>query len=801
MPNRLANETSPYLRQHADNPVDWNPWDAEALARARAEQRPIFLSIGYAACHWCHVMERESFADEETAAFLNEHFVSIKVDREERPDLDAIYMDAVVALTGQGGWPMSVFLTPDGVPFFGGTYFPKEPRYGMPTFRQVLEAIAAAWRDERDRVLAGAAQLAAALRRPQTSRDEAARRAAGSTATDEPAAGETSAAAAAAAATAAAAGARATDALRPELLEKARDYLSRAFDRRGGGFGAAPKFPQPMALEFLLRSAADGDDEETLRIVTHSLDTMARGGIHDQLGGGFHRYSVDGRWLVPHFEKMLYDNAQLATVYLHAWQVTGSELYRRVATRTLDYVLREMTDRTVDADGRELAGFFSSQDADSRNAAGELEEGAYYTWTPAEIAAALMDGGTAADGTGAHPGDAAAHGEGSAADGPVSSADVRLFGEAYGVTQHGDVEGRTVLHEAADPDVLGARYGLTVEAVEKRLEAMRRRLFAVRERRAAPARDDKVVTAWNGLMLAAFAEAARVLGRDDYRRAAEANAAFLLENLRDARGRLLRTWRCVGPGDTVPDGAGERAGERAGTRDCGIAKLNGYLDDYADVAYGLLQLYQTTFDERWFVTARQLADTALAHFADPAGGFFATSDDHEELLRRPRSEEDNAVPSGGAMLTLVLVQLAAYTGDDRYAAAAEAALVRMADDAATMPLGFAQWLVALDLYLAPPVEVAIVGEQPPALTVTTDDAHDAASRDAPLLAVVRAAFRPHLVVAAARHAAPDDGRASAVPLLEGRRPVDGRPAAYVCRRFACAAPVTSADELEAALRA
>jgi hypothetical protein len=446
---------------------------------------------------------------------------------------------------------------------------------------------------------------------------------------------------------------------------------------------------------------------------------------------------------------MLYDNAQLASLYLHAWQVTGSELYRRVLTETLDCVLREMTHRTVDETGCELIGFFSSQDADSRNAAGELEEGAFFTWTPEEIEAALEEG-----------------------DSAVPPGDVRLFGEAYGVTQHGNFEGRTILHEAIDPDVLAERHELSVDEVERRLAEMRRRLVAARQRRPAPARDDKVLAAWNGLMLAAFAEAARVLGRDDYRRAAEANAALLLALLRDDRGRLLRTWKA----------ASEKDAAAGGDVHGGTAKLNGYLEDYADLAAGLLELYQTTFDERWFVAARELADAILAHFVDPAGGFFATSDDHEELLRRPRSEGDNAIPSGGAMATLVLVKLAAYTGDDRYAAAAEAALQAMAEDAATMPLGFAQWLVALDLYLAPPVEVAIVGEDV------------AKPGELSLLGAVRSAFRPHAIVAAAPLTA-----ATAVPLLGGRGLDDGSPAAYVCRRFACAGPVTSPATLSSAL--
>ena len=662
----------------------------------------------------------------------------------------------------------------------------------MPSFRQVLEAIAKAWTDEREKIRGGAEQLKAALRQTSEAQEHAN--------------------------------------LERELLARAKDYLGRAFDRRNGGFGGAPKFPQPMALDFLLRSAAgmsgegatesplgasteadavvrsvpwDGDeareglvgDTESLRIVTRTLDKMARGGIYDQLGGGFHRYSVDEVWLVPHFEKMLYDQAQLALVYLHAWQLTGRELYRRVVTETLDYVLREMTHRTSRETARddsagderteELIAFYSTQDADSLNAAGEMEEGAYYTWTAEEIREAL---GASASETPSAADDLSPAGAASPVDapsptgahtpfGPFDAEAVNLFLEAYGVTERGNFEGKTILSSVLDTDVLAERFGPAEDEVERRLAAMRRQLLVARERRPAPGRDEKVLTAWNGLMLAAFAEAARVLGRDDYRVAAEASAAFLLENLRDERGRLLRTWK-ASPGATETTGGTNGRPSSDSAEQHGVAKLNGYLDDYADLAQGLLQLYQTTFDERWFVAARELADQILEHFADGAGHFYATSDDHEELLRRPMSQEDNALPSGGAMATLVLVQLAAYTGEDTYAQPAELALQLVAENAATMPLAFAQWLVALDLYLAPPVEVAIVGEQP------------AGDRDRSFLDVVSAALRPHVVVAASA-----DPEQTTVPLLMGRRPVDGRPAAFVCRHFACASPITDPVDL------
>ncbi|HEX7593284.1 MAG TPA: thioredoxin domain-containing protein, partial [Anaerolineae bacterium] len=497
MPNRLIDETSPYLLQHAHNPVDWYPWGAEALQKAQAEDKPIFLSIGYAACHWCHVMEHESFEDAATAARLNESFVAIKVDREERPDLDSIYMNAVVALTGQGGWPMSMFLTPDGKPFYGGTYFPNTRRYNMPAFQDVLDAIATAWKNRREELISGSARVVDALQSADFNADDAP-----------------------------------PD---PATLDQAVAQMQGAFDWDEGGWGGAPKFPQPMALEFLLRVYARTRDELLFKMITKTLDKMTRGGIYDQLGGGFHRYSTDAVWLVPHFEKMLYDNAQLARVYLHAWQITRDDFYKRIAEHTLDYVVREM----LHPDG----GFYSTQDADS-----EGHEGKFFVWAPEEIRAGL-------------------------------SADPQLFIDAYGVTPDGNFEGKSILFAARDMDVLAAMHKIPLAEVEARLAAARQKLFAVREQRVKPARDEKVLTGWNGLMLAAFAEAARVLRRDDYRAVAERNATFLLREMRpstpplrgSAQGaRLHRSWKD------------------------GRARLNGYLEDYANLAEGLLALYETT---------------------------------------------------------------------------------------------------------------------------------------------------------------------------------------------------------------
>ena len=675
MPNRLAAETSPYLQQHQHNPVDWFPWGPEALGKARAENRPVFLSIGYAACHWCHVMEHESFEDDATAAYLNENFVSIKVDREERPDLDQIYMNAVTAITGHGGWPMTVFLLPDGRPFHGGTYFPPEPRYGMPSFLQLLEQVYEAWVIRREDLDNGAQQLVEALQRVQV-------------------------------------GASASE-LTERALSQASSVLAASHDRQHGGWGTAPKFPQPMALEFLLRRHVATGEGLLLDVVERSLTKMARGGIYDHLGGGFHRYSVDAEWLAPHFEKMLYDNAQLARVYLHAWQVTGNSEYREVVEATLDYVGREMTH----PDG----GFFSTQDADS-----EGEEGKFFVWSIDEVDELLGD-------------------------------DAPLFRDAYDVSRNGNWEGKTILRRVRDADVVASMHGLAVDDVEPRLAAGRAALLMRREHRIRPGLDDKVLTAWNGLMLATLADAARVLDRADYRDMAVGAGEFALRELRRPDGRLWRTWRD------------------------GRAKLNGYLEDYAYLASGLVELYQTTFDPRWFTAARELADAMLGHFADPAGGFFDTSDDHETLITRPKDVQDNATPSGNGMAATVLAQLAALTGEPRYADAVAQALPLVGRFAAEHAAGFGQWLCAADFALAGAHEVAIVG-----------DLDDPGTRE--LIAAAFATYRPRQVVAAAAPSASPD-----VPLLNGRPALNGAATAYVCRNFACDLPVTDAAGLTAQL--
>jgi uncharacterized protein len=688
-PNRLAGETSPYLLQHAHNPVDWYPWGPEALERARAEDKPIFLSIGYAACHWCHVMERESFEDPATAAELARDFVAIKVDREERPDLDQVYMAAVQAMTGQGGWPMSVFLTPDGRPFYGGTYFPSAPRGELPAFRQVLAAVAHAWHEQRSTIEASGDRIVAAL--SEGLRSEAGSSSAGTV-------GSLPAGAAA----------------------EAVATLQGSFDARYGGWGRAPKFPQPMTIELLLRHlSAVGPEREPLALAMTrtTLDRMAAGGLRDQLGGGFHRYSTDSQWLVPHFEQMLYDNAQLGRAYLHAWQLLGDERDRTVACGTLDAIIRDFTT----ADG----GFAASRDADTNGV-----EGATFTWTPAEVAAAL----------------------------PSGAANLPLILAAWDVTDGGnwhEAHGRTILRRVRTDAELAETFGLSIGDVEGRLAQARIELLAARDRRPQPNRDDKVLAGWNGLAIAALAEAAIAFdaagetGRaNTYRAAAIGAARVCVDGLIDGDGRLWRSWKD------------------------GRATGSGVLEDYACLAEGLLALYAATFDEGWFRIARSLAGAILDRFADPAGGFFDTASDHEVLITRPKDLQDNAVPSGNAMAVTALLRLAALTGDARYRDAAERALRLVADVAPRHPTFFGQWLVALDLALAQVDEVAIVGD--PALAETAD-----------LLRVVGSGFRPHQVVALSA-----DPSTSAIELLEDRLLVDGHSTAYVCHGFACLLPVT-----------
>jgi len=678
MANRLAGETSPYLLQHAHNPVDWYPWGPDALAKARAEDKPIFLSIGYAACHWCHVMERESFEDPATAADLNRDFVAIKVDREERPDLDQVYMGAVQAMTGQGGWPMSVFLTPDGQPFYGGTYFPPEPHHGLPSFRQVLAGAARAWRDQRLEVVAAGTRLATALAEQNRVQSDGAAPSAA-------------------------------------VLDDAVAELQRRFDTLNGSWGGAPKFPQPMTVDFLLGRMTTGDTRPNL-MVRYTLDRMADGGIHDQLGGGFHRYATDPIWLVPHFEQMLYDNAQLARTYLRAWAVLGDGRYLEVAEGVLEYLVRELR--------RDDGTFAASQDADTNGV-----EGATFTWTADEIRKVI--GGLEPD----------------------------LFFAAYGVTERGNWEGLTILSRVEPDDAaLAARVPHLQAAVPDELAKARALLLERRRQRPQPARDDKALAAWNGLAIGAFADAARLVpdrGRAERWRTVAIDAAeAILDGLRRTDGRLSRSWK-----------DGRAIGE-------------GVLEDYADLADGLLALYEATFDERWFATVRQLGDVILDRFGDPAGGFFDTADDHETLVVRPKDPQDNATPSGGSMATRVLLRLAALTGDSRYSKAAERALASVTPFLARYPTGFASWLSAASLLVDGIVELAIVG----------DPADDDTRR---LVAAASEGGRANLVVAVAA-----DPGSSIIPLLEGRSQIDGRPTAYVCRQFACRLPVTD----EAALR-
>ena len=673
MPNRLADETSPYLLQHANNPVDWYPWGDEALERARAEDKPILLSVGYSACHWCHVMERESFENHEIAAQMNDSFVSVKVDREERPDIDSIYMTAVQAMTGHGGWPMTVFLTPDGKPFYGGTYFPPEDRGGMPSFPRVLEAISDAYRNNRSDIMQNTEHLLERMRQM------------------------------------AAVGQQGFEPLTDEVMRLAMRKAASDFDDRHGGFGLQPKFPQPMTYEFLLRHYLRTEDADALHMVELTLQRMAMAGIYDQIGGGFHRYSTDNFWLVPHFEKMLYDNALLVRLYLHAYQITGNPLYRRIVEETLEYIRREMTSSE--------GGFYSAQDADS-----EGVEGKFFIWLPQEIEDALGE------------------------------EDGEIICRYYGVTPHGNFEGRNILRVAMDAANLARDEGLDAAEFSALLTQSRDKLLEVRNRRIAPGLDDKILTSWNGLTLAAFAEAAAVLGRDDYAEIAERSAEFLLTNLlRD--GRLLRTYKD------------------------GTAKLNGYLEDYAFLIDGLLALHEVNFSRDTLDAAITLGNDMIALFWDTASGqFFDTGHDHEQLVVRPKDLTDNAIPCGSSMAVSALLRLAVITGDGDMERRASEALRSVRQLMMTFPTAAGTWLGALDFYLSRPKEVAIIGDR--------DDAATGA-----LLAEVYRHYVPNRVLLCASEG--DDG--TGLPLLAERRKIDDKATAYVCENYVCQLPVTDAQ--------
>ena len=669
--NRLINETSPYLLQHAHNPVDWYPWGDEAFEKAKAEDKPLLVSIGYSACHWCHVMEHESFEDEETARIMNENFVSIKVDMEERPDVDQIYMAFVQLTTGRGGWPMNVFLTADKLPFFGGTYFPPTPRYGMPSFRQMLTSISDAYRDKRDEILHSANDILGELRRVGI--------------TEASSAGSFL-----------------------ELADRAFQSFSGTFDAANGGFGGAPKFPPSMSLEFLLRYWKRIGNARALEIVEKTCRKMAGGGIYDHLGGGFHRYSVDAVWLVPHFEKMLYDNAQLIRIYLHLFQITKDESFKRIAVETLEYVKREMLDP--------VGGFYSTQDADS-----EGEEGKFFVWTPAEIEAVLGE------------------------------RDAQVFNFFYDISEEGNFEGRNILNSRFTVEAAAKALKLEPVEVDAILDRGRKMLFEEREKRAKPFRDEKVLTAWNGLMLAAFAEAAAILDNDDYLAVAKGNADFLLDKLQE-KGRLRRTWKD------------------------GKAKLNAYIEDYANLADGLLELFQVSGEMKYLSESRRLADVMIAEFWDEKnGGFFFTSTDHEELIVRNKDFYDNATPSGNSTSADTLLKLSKLTGDDKYERYATNVLRLVAAQAGRYPQGFGRALSAIEFTLATVKEVVII-----------------ADRDGELTKEVWNDYIPNKITVLDRD---QNGVSETIPLLSGRSAIGGIPTAYVCENSVCQRPVTDKAQL------
>jgi uncharacterized protein YyaL (SSP411 family) len=681
--NRLAQETSPYLRQHAHNPVDWFPWGEEALARARQLDRPIFLSIGYSACHWCHVMEHESFEDPDIGRLLNEHFVSIKVDREERPDIDQIYMAFVQRATGHGGWPMSVFLTPEFRPFFGGTYFPPDERYGgqMPSFRRVLQSVIDWWQNRRDEVKKSAQAVTRELQDVLRL---------------EPEPGD----------------------LDPALLRQVPGQLSRAFDPRNGGFGTQPKFPHPTELRLLLRVWKRFGDEQALHMVRLTLDHMAMGGMYDQLGGGFHRYSTDAHWLVPHFEKMLYDNALLSLAYLEAFQATGEPFYREIVEQSLAYVQREMTS----PDGP----FYSTQDADS-----EGEEGKFFVWSAAETEQIL------------------------------GSDLASVFNYVYGVTPEGNWEGHNILHRTKTYDQCARLMKIDEPELRRLLNEARGKLYEVRSRRVWPGRDEKVLTAWNGLMIAAFAQAAQVLDNSAHATTAARAADFILKTMRMPDGRLYRTWSHGSP-----------------------PKLNGYLEDYAYLLDALVSVYETTFEPRWIESALDLARVMVEQFWDETeGGFYFTGRDHEQLIARTKDPQDNATPSGNAMAVTGLLRLAKLTGraDLREKAERTLRLFRGVMQESAMAGG--QMLIAYDFDLGPVQEFAVVG----------DPAADETKR---VLRAIRGGFRPRKVVALK---SPGDDQANAVlPLLAGKT-ASAAVSTYICENFTCATPLIGAAAAEQTL--
>jgi len=684
--NRLSDESSPYLLQHAGNPVDWYPWGAEAIANARRDDRPIFLSIGYSACHWCHVMEHESFENDEIAASMNRYFVNIKVDREERPDLDQIYMNSVVALSGRGGWPMSVFLTPELKPFFGGTYWPPASRMGLPGFRDVIEQVHNAWQTRRDDIHEGANQLTDAVIKMGTPHSQAAP-------------------------------------LNEPLLEQATAQLLHSADRNYGGFGNAPKFPHSMDIRLLLRSWKRFANADALSVTTLTLERMSRGGIYDHLGGGFHRYSTDAKWLAPHFEKMLYDNALLVTAYLEAYQATSNADYARVVRETLDYILREMTH----PDG----GFYSTQDADS-----EGVEGKFFVWSAEEVTEHL------------------------------GREQAEIFNSCYDVTPGGNWEGTNILNRVKTDAQAAQLFRLEEAELARLLAVSREKLFQVRRNRIAPGRDEKILTSWNGLMIAAMAQAAQVLGEKTYQHASCRAADFVLEQLQSDEGRLLHAYKD------------------------GRVRFNAYLDDYACLIDGLVDVFQATGETRFLDRALELAEQMIVHFRDASsGGFFYTSDDHETMIARNVDSQDNATPSGNSMAATALLRIGRITGQDRFSRTGEETLERLSGQLKNFPVAAGQALVALDFLLGPSYEMAVVDGDRPG---ETDE----------VLTAMHRRFLPNKVVLRKGN----DRAAGSVPSLleslwDGKVAVDGNVTTYICQHGTCQAPVVGTGPLQAALDA
>jgi uncharacterized protein len=677
--NRLSRETSPYLLQHADNPVDWYPWGEEAFQKARSENKPILLSIGYSACHWCHVMERESFENEKIAALMNDLFVNIKVDREERPDLDEIYMNAVQMLTGRGGWPMTMFLTPDRKPFYGGTYFPPEDRQGMPGLPRVLSSVAQAYRERPEEVEKSVSQILAALQRMSESQET-------------------------------------SKAFSPSIVADGAEKVARAYDADHGGLGQAPKFPNAGVYELFLRHYSRSKNEKFLEMVVDTLAKMGQGGIYDHLGGGFHRYSVDAKWLVPHFEKMLYDNAQLVRIYAHAYTFTRDPLFKSVIDETVGYLLREM----LHPEG----GFYSTQDADS-----EGEEGKFFVWTADEIGALL------------------------------GVADGEIFCRMYDVGEPGNFDGKSILHPILTVEQASKFFRKESSEIAALVSRAKQLLFAARAKRIKPFRDEKIITAWNGLTLSALAEAIKLSADPASIDAARRTVDFFSNNMfRD--GFLLHTYKD------------------------GRAKLFGYLDDYAFFAIGLLDLYEALFDRAHLHRAVELTEIMLREFWDERdGGFFFTGKSHEQLISRAKPIFDASIPSGNAMATQLLLRLHHLTGNADYGARAEKVLRSYYDLMESQPFGFAHMLCALDSYLQGIKAVVIVGSRA-----------DAGVQE--MIAEINSIYLPNKVV---QLATPDTALAEISPLLEGKNQVDGRPTAYVCQNFTCSAPVTSASELRTLL--